>query len=80
MNDLRILLCSSCMAIVAVKILQLHITFPSLNRKPFSCETCLSGWFCLVLSVPYVKWWWIPGYMAAAMILTVFINGLMRRV
>jgi hypothetical protein len=32
----------------AIRILQWHHRWPVLNRKPFNCDVCLSGWLALV--------------------------------
>lgn len=72
------ILLATCGAFVCVNMLQLHMIF-KWNRKPLNCDVCISGWFCLLLSVPYVYWLHIPFYMAAAMVTTAVLNSVLKR-
>jgi hypothetical protein len=65
-----------CLAFVVVDMLQLHIKF-KWNHKPLNCSTCLSGWFCLLLSVPSFSIY-TPAFMAVAMILSVPLTKIMK--
>ena len=66
---------SSCLAWVIVNVLELHRLHHWLNRKPFACDVCLSGWVALF----YCPIWWdSPLKMAAAMVCTIIINKVVR--
>lgn len=69
---------SACGAFVFVYVLKLHTTFKILNRKPFACEVCMGGWFALLLNIN-TYWLQIPFRMAAAMVLTILITALLKR-
>lgn len=68
------ILLASCGAWVWVYVLG----FIKLKKKPFSCETCMSGWFCLFLMWGHT-WYEVPFYMAAAMVTTCVITKTMNR-
>lgn len=68
-----------CGAIVFVYMLQFHLMFPRLNRKPFNCDVCLSGWFSLILNLGGY-WLLVPFKMAFAMVLTVFLSYIIRKI
>ena len=72
------ILLSACMAFVFVNVLQLHMKL-KLTWKLFNCDVCLAGWFCLVISIPTVEWYLIPGYMAAAMVAIIFLKGIFNQ-
>lgn len=72
-------LMAACGAWVVVNILQLHRMLSWLNRKPFACDICLSGWFTLVLSIGAVYWLYVPFKMAMAMMLTIVIGKIMNK-
>ena len=53
--------------------------FIRFKRKPFSCEVCMSGWFCMLISIPSYPWYQVPFYMCGAMVTTVLITKLINR-
>lgn len=53
--------------------------FIRFKRKPFSCEVCMAGWFCLLLSIGYYTWYMILFYMCAAMVFAAIITKLINR-
>jgi hypothetical protein len=64
-------------AFVWVQILQMPYRFKGkLNTKPFNCQVCLSGWITLFLTG--FHWIAIP-YMCLAMLLSVFIEGVIKK-
>lgn len=69
------LILSSCLAWIAVNVLEIHHLHRSLYRKPFACDTCLSGWVAMVYC-----WhgWETPLYMAGAMVCTILINKILK--
>lgn len=72
-------LLSACGAFVWVYILRLHLTFKILNRKPFACEVCMGGWFALLLNVK-CYWLHIPFKMATAMVFTIILTALLKKI
>lgn len=72
------ILLAACGGFVAVKMLEVHILL-RVNRKPLNCVTCLSGWFCLLLSIQSYYWMDIPFMMAASMMTGAFLNYLMKK-
>jgi len=72
-------LLASCGAWVWVFILKVQ-TLPKLNRKPFNCEVCLSGWFTLLLSTGYYRFEIIPFKMSAAMVITILLTKLLSKI
>lgn len=67
------------MAWVINDSLGLSYKFKILNRKPFNCKTCLSGWLTMILYFPHPAWIEIPFWMAIAMMFSYGINQLIDR-
>lgn len=65
---------AACAAVLIVDVLE----WIPWNRKPFNCAKCLSGWFCLGLSIS-PEWWLIPFKMAAAMIAAIILSHYIRK-
>ncbi len=57
----QVLLLAFCLAFVWVNIFKLHV-----DKKPFSCITCMSGWFSLAIGVSCIGWYAVL-YMPVAM-------------
>jgi hypothetical protein len=72
-------LLAACGAFVFVYVLRLHYTFKILNRKPFACEVCMGGWFALVLNLN-TYWLYIPFKMCLAMVLTILLTAILKRI
>lgn len=62
-------------AVVLVDVLRVHL----IKRKPFTCSTCMAGWFCLGLSIPVHPWYHIPFLMAAAMVVAILTTYLLKK-
>jgi len=75
MNELL----AACGAFVFVYMLKPFEIFKALNRKPFTCEVCLAGWFALILNLE-TYWLHIPFRMSAAMILAFVLTKLLRKI
>lgn len=71
-------LLAACGAWVFVNVLALHRMFEVLNRKPFACETCMAGWFTLILAFGDY-WLYMPFRMAVSMIIAIFLTALIRK-
>jgi len=72
-------LLAACGAFVFVEVLRLHRMIPGLNRKPFACSVCMSGWFSLLLN--FVDYWlYVPFKMAVAMVITILLTGLINKI
>jgi hypothetical protein len=79
------IMASISMAFVWVEILQIPFRFQrKLNFKPFNCSVCLSGWFMLgftiIDNIQYHNIFEILGLMSIAMVLEIFLSGLIRKV
>jgi hypothetical protein len=72
------ILLSACGAYATVNMVQFHLLI-KVNRKPINCATCLAGWFCLVMTFQTYYWMEIPGMMAAAMMMSVLFNSIMKK-
>jgi len=55
------------------------LNFIRFKRKPFSCETCLAGWFTLLLCVGHYPWYQVPFYMSMGMVMAVLITKTINR-
>jgi len=65
------------LSFVWINILQMPYRFKAkLNFKPLNCHTCLSGWLTLFLTG--FHWIAIP-YMCLAMILSIVVDGVIRK-
>lgn len=73
------ILLAACGGWVTVNMVQLHLLLKA-NRKPLNCHVCLSGWFCLMLTVTKYYWIEIPFMMAASMMIAAIFNAIMKRV
>lgn len=71
------ILLAACAAFVWVYVLH----FEKFKFKPINCETCMGGWFCCGLCIinKYV-WWEIPFYMCAAMITSIVLTKIMKKI
>ena len=72
-------LIAACGAWVWVFVLDIPDLHKWFRRKPFNCEVCLSGWFTLCLCAGRVYWLEVPFRMAAAMVVTILLTNLMRK-
>lgn len=72
------ILLAACGGWVWVYKLQVYKLHKSLERKPFACAPCMSGWFCLALSVNQT-WYHIPFLMCAAMIVTIVLSVFLNK-
>ena len=76
MSIIAQILFSFSMAFVATEVLHVKEWHILLNRKPFKCCVCMSGWFALLLhgfdlmSIPV---------MCAAMVTTIFLKAILFR-
>ncbi len=74
------ILYAMCLAYVWVHVLQVPYWFKAaFNFKPINCEVCMSGWFCLCMTVTSYAVIEVVGMMGVAMIGEVLLNGLIRR-
>jgi len=71
-------LLSACGAYVFVNIIEFYLLI-RVNRKPLNCVTCMAGWFCLLLTFQSYYWMEIPFMMAAAMMVSIFFNFLIKK-
>jgi len=69
---------SACGGWVFVNTFLLHRHISWMNRKPFVCEKCMAGWFCLFSSLSY-DWYLIPLMMAAAMVTAIFLTWTLKK-
>ena len=70
-------LLSSCASFVWTYVLGMS----RFKYKPFNCETCMAGWFCLLLCIiGKYAWYMIPFYMAASMCCTIVLTAYLKKV
>lgn len=69
------ILLSACAGWVWVYQLKVHRWHKILNRKPFACEACMSGWIAVILC-----WhgWWTPAYMCGAIVTNVLLTSIIK--
>jgi hypothetical protein len=74
------LILAVCTAYALVEVIEIKYLFKSrLNRKPFTCTVCMSGWLMLVLSLPHAHYLEIPFYMCTAVVAAMIFNQLINR-
>lgn len=72
----KIILYAICSAFVWVDVLQMPFRFPILKRKPFNCQTCMSGWLVIFYCLPHTEG---LGIMSIAMVASIFLNYLLKK-
>lgn len=77
MSAIEAIIYSACMAFVAVEIFQIRRWHAFLNRKPFTCITCLSGWLALIVYGIHLLT--IP-VMATAMVFSILLTAILKRI
>lgn len=76
-----VILYALCTAFVLVEKLQLPYRFDGyLNFKPFNCQTCLSGWVALPVSLLMGYTWQTPFLMCVAMVTSYLFELLTKEV
>jgi ABC-type dipeptide/oligopeptide/nickel transport system permease component len=76
MSIIEQLIYSFSIAYVLVRFLEIKNWHPILNRKPFKCLVCMSGWVALILHG--FGWMTIP-VMCLSMVLTAIIDVKLNR-
>ena len=71
MSTVEVILYAFCIAYVIVRFLEIKNWHRLLNRKPFKCLVCMSGWTALVLHG--VDWMSIP-VMCLTMVVTSILD------
>lgn len=75
------ILLAACAAHVLVNVVQIGYRWNGLLRfKPFTCETCMTGWCALPLLLFHqVPWLYVPYGMCAAMVASIVFNLLIGK-
>lgn len=78
MSIAEIAILSAATGFVLVEMLQIAVQF-DIKRKPFTCANCMSGWTALIICLLTAYYWQAPFIMCLAMLVSAFINPIMKR-